>query len=331
MKTKWWVGLLAAVIAAGCVPSLHPWFSDKDVVFEEKLLGVWEQEDEDNLWIFERGDGESKGYQLTITSKEKDPALLQAHLFKINGKFYLDMYPAEDSLESSNDFFKIHLAGMHQLLRIDAIQPTVQFRMLNPETIGKMLKEKPDLIDHESPEDDEGILLTAATEKLQKFLAENSDAEKFYSEANTLTRRNPLFTEKDFGFEPKLAGQWIDDDDTICICEAVNKESYRVTAIRSKEKGTEVSRYGCAIVTIHQRRFVAVYEGREVDINGGSDADRTPDLLLWIEQVEPTPVYRVIDYSDAAEIVKMNDEPFKQAMDKLPKLRWTPLVPAEKK
>lgn len=331
MKTKWWVGLAAAILAAGCVPSLHQWYTDKDVVFEEKLLGVWEQENEDNLWIFEKGDGESKGYRLTITSKEDDPALLVAHLFKINGKPYLDMYPADDCLENSNDFFKIHLAGMHQLLRIDSIQPTVQFRMLNPDTIGKMLKDKPDLVAHESPEDDEGVLLTAATEKLQKFLVENADKENFFAETNTLTRRNPLFAQKDFGFEPKLIGRWIDDDGTVCISQAVNNQGYRILAIRSKDKGPEVSRYSGAVVTINQRRFVAAYEGRTITVSSGSDADRTPDLMLWIEQVEPTPQYRVMNYSEAAEILKMNDEPFKSAMEKLPKVRWTPLVAAEKK
>jgi DNA-binding MarR family transcriptional regulator len=38
-----------------------------------------------------------------------------------------------------------------------------------------------------------------------------------------------------------------------------------------------------------------VYEGaRTIAVSGGSDADRTPDLLLWIEQVDPIPQYRVM-------------------------------------
>ncbi len=332
MKTKWWIGLVAAVLIAGCVPSIHPWFKDEDVVFEEKLLGVWEQENENNIWVFEKGDGEKKEYRLTILSKEKIPSVFQATLFKLDGKFYLDSFPGSESLRNTNEFFQTNIIGVHQLYRLDSIEPTMQFRILNPDTIGKMLKEKPDLIAHESPRDDEAVLLTAATEKLQKFISDHADEEKFLSETNTLKRRTPLFTEKDFGFESKLVGRWIDADGTICIIEGVNNQSYRAIAIRSNAEKTEITNYGAAVVTINSRRFVAVYEGiQAVKVSSGTDADRTPDLLLWIEQMDPVPQYRVIEYAQAAEILKMNDEQFKSAVEKLYKVRWIPLVPAEKR
>ena len=333
MNLKWMIAAVTVCLMAGCVPSLHPWYADKDVTFEEKLLGVWDQEKDNNLWTFEKGTGESKGYRLTIVSKdkEKEPALLEAHLFKINGKSYLDMFPAGDSLDKANDFFKLHITGLHQLLRIDSIQPTVQFRMLNPDTIGKMIKAKPDLLAHEAPGDGDGVLLTASTEKLQKFIAEHTDEEEFFGGTNDLTRRSPLFAEKDFSFEPKLVGRWIDSDGAVCFCDSVNNQSYRITTIRSKPDNTEVTRYGCAAVSINNRRFLAAYEGRGVTVSGGSDADRTPDLVVWIEQMEPNPQYRVMSYAEAAGIVKMKDEEFKTAVEKLPKVRWIPLVPAEKK
>jgi hypothetical protein len=333
MKSKWMIAAVAVCLAAGCVPSVHPWYADKDVTFEEKLLGTWKQDKEDTLWTFEKGEGESKGYRLTIISKDKDkdPALLEAHLFKINGKMYLDTYPGSNALYSSNDFLKFHLAGTHMLYRLDTIQPTIEFRTLNPDTIGKMLKDKPELIAHESPSGNDGVLLTAPTEKLQKFIAEHAEDEKFFGEANALTRRSPLFAEKDFGFEPKLVGRWIDGDGTVCISEAVKNESYRIIAIQSTPEGAEVHHFSAAVATINNRRFVSVYESaREIAVSGGSDADRTPDLLLWIEQVEPTPQYRVMEYAEAAEIVKMNDEQFKSAVEKLAKVRWTKLVEEKK-
>ncbi len=329
MKSKWMVSVLVACLLGGCVPSLHPWFTDKDVVFEEKLLGAWKQKDEDNLWIFEKGEG--KEYRLTITSEDKEPSLFEANLVKIGGKMYMDLCPGENSLESTNEFFRIHLLPVHQLLRIDSIQSTVEFRLLNPDTIQKLLEAKPNLLAHESPGDDDGILFTASTEKLQKFIVDHTDDENFFAEANTLTRRTPLFSEKDFTFEPKLAGRWIDNDGTIYASDAVNNQFYRILAIRSKPEGPEVQRYGGAIVTINRRRFIAAYRGRwDITVSGGSDADRTPDLLLWIEQVEPTPQYRVMDYNEAVETLKLNDEQFKSAMEKFMQVRWIPLVSAEK-
>jgi hypothetical protein len=331
MNTKWMITAVAVCLAAGCVPSLHPWYADKDVTFEEKLLGAWQQEKEGNLWIFEKGEGEKKFYRLTIVSKDKIPSVLEATLFKIDGKMYLDMSPGSGSLENTNEFFQIHILRVHQLLRIDSIQPTVQFRMLNPDSIGEMLKDKPELVAHESQSGNDGVLLTASSEKLQKFIANNTDNEEFFGGENELTRRSPLFAEKDFTFDPKLVGRWIDGDGTVCFSEAVNNQSYRILAIRSTPEGAKVRHYSAAVVTINKRSFVAVYEGgRAIAVSGGSDADRTPDLLLWIEQVEPTPQYRIMEYAEAAGILKMNDEQFKSAMEKLSKVRWTKLVEEKK-
>ena len=164
MNSKWMIAALAVCLSAGCVPSLHPWYADKDVTFEEKLLGVWDQEKDNNLWTFEKGDGEKKFYRLTIVSKDKIPSVLGATLFKVNGKMYLDTFPGSESLQNTNEFFQTNIVGVHQLLRIDSIQPTIQFRMLNPDSIGKMLKAKPDLLAHESPGEGDGVLLTAPTE-----------------------------------------------------------------------------------------------------------------------------------------------------------------------
>ena len=43
MKIKKPFLCLLAVLLGGCVPSLHPLYTEKEIVFEEKLLGVWTQ------------------------------------------------------------------------------------------------------------------------------------------------------------------------------------------------------------------------------------------------------------------------------------------------
>lgn len=326
MKTKWWVGLAAVVLLAGCIPSLHPWFMDKDVTFEEKLLGAWGGEDGKGQWIFEKGQDKDPAYRVTIYD-DKEVSILKGTLFKVDGKYYLDTCPVEETLNNLGDFTRMHFLPGHQLFRFDTIEPTIQYRILKPDTITNLLKEKPDLLAHEPVGDSEVALLTAPSEKMRKFLAEHANDEDFFGDSTTLKRLNPLFTEKDFSFEPKLVGRWIDDDGTICISEAVNNQSYRIIGIHFDPEGMEVHHYSAAVVTINNRRFVAVYEGgRPIAVSGGSDADRTPDLLLWIEQTEPTPQYRVIEYAQAAEILKTNDEQFKTAVEKLPKVRWTKLV-----
>ena len=94
--------ILAAILAvtAGCVPSLHPLFTPKDLVFDPALIGVWsEDEEEKETWQFQRVAGDDKSYQLTIKNSKGSIADMRAHLVKLNGRLYLDM--AADSLGKS--------------------------------------------------------------------------------------------------------------------------------------------------------------------------------------------------------------------------------------
>ena len=45
MKTKKFLFYLLAVFLGGCVLSLHPLYTEKDLIFEEKLLGTWAKND----------------------------------------------------------------------------------------------------------------------------------------------------------------------------------------------------------------------------------------------------------------------------------------------
>ncbi len=66
MRTKKLLFHLPAALLAGCVPvmSLHPLYTDKDVIFEEKLLGTWldDPNSPDTAWQFKRTDKGRKLY-----------------------------------------------------------------------------------------------------------------------------------------------------------------------------------------------------------------------------------------------------------------------------
>ncbi len=64
-KYFWFVGAL--VILAGCVPSLHPLYTDKDTVFELALLGKWSEKDSKATWTFTKGN--KKQYNLVLDSR----------------------------------------------------------------------------------------------------------------------------------------------------------------------------------------------------------------------------------------------------------------------
>src|SRR5690242_15393641 len=85
-----------ALLLPACIPSINPFYTDKDVVFEKKLLGTWEEKedaDERDVWKFE--EGKNKAYKLTETQKDGRQGEFDAHLFKLKQEYFLDIITAD--------------------------------------------------------------------------------------------------------------------------------------------------------------------------------------------------------------------------------------------
>lgn len=190
MKTKKSFFYLLAGVLVGCVPSLHPLFTNEDVIFEEELLGIWAgEEDSNETWEFQRyGDKDGKRYKMIYTDEEGKEGGFLAALGRINGMLFLDLFPGEAEI-NTNDFYKIHLLGVHTFLKIEQIEPTLQMRAMDPEKMKEMLESDPNLIKHEVlREQDSKIVLTASTKELQRFMLEHSEDEGLFGEATELKR-----------------------------------------------------------------------------------------------------------------------------------------------
>lgn len=181
MKTKKLLFYLLAAILAGCVPSLHPLYTEKELVFEEKLLGTWY--DGKDIWKFE-SDSEEKSYKLTVMIDGKKGEFV-THLVKIDDMLFLDLFPEKPELQA-NDFYKFHLLSVHTFMKIEQIEPILKMRMMDPEEMQGMLKNDPNLVKHEIVED--RIVLTASTEQLQQFMKEHANDEGLFGEPSDLER-----------------------------------------------------------------------------------------------------------------------------------------------
>ena len=195
MKTKKLLFYLLAGLLGSCVPSLHPLYTDKELVFEAKLLGSWGEDDE--VWEFKKGQ-EEKSYDL-ITNEEGKKGEFTVYLVKIQESpktdqekqiarqplLFLDLYPKEPPLET-NDFYKFHLLPVHTFIKIEQIEPTLKMRVMNPDKLKEILEDRPDLIKHEILED--RIVLTASTKQLQKFMLKHAEDEGLFGEPTTLER-----------------------------------------------------------------------------------------------------------------------------------------------
>lgn len=173
-----------ALLLASCVQSLHPLYTEKDLLFEPKLVGTWESEG-GNLWIFLKSG--KKSYDLVYTEKET-PAKFAAHLVKLGSYQFLDLFPT--SIDLKNDLQQAHLLPTHMFFRVWLEKDTLRLAILEHDWLKKMIDENKTNIKHEVV--DKRVVLTASTSALQKFIAQNADDPGAFPRPKTsLTRRRP--------------------------------------------------------------------------------------------------------------------------------------------
>ena len=105
MNKRYLVLLALVALMTGCVPldSLNPLYADKDVVFDQSLLGLWvgPNNGEDGGLEFSPLDEDgAKGYVMTMFDKAKgspdgDKLVFHAHLVNLGGRRFLDVVPEQ--------------------------------------------------------------------------------------------------------------------------------------------------------------------------------------------------------------------------------------------
>ena len=200
------VGLLA-----GCVPSLHPLYTEKELILEEELSGLWSEEKQ--IWKFEANEGE-KSYELTVLDEDLKSGKFIAHLVKLDDSLFLDLFPGELELQANN-FYKIHLLPAHTFLKVDQIKPTLEMRIMNHEELQKMLKDDPNLLKHEIIKDNR-LILTASTKELQQFMKKYGKHKDLFGDAVEFKRlqlREPEEDTEDEHSEEARENESADDSD----------------------------------------------------------------------------------------------------------------------
>jgi len=169
---------------AGCIPSVHPLYTEQDLIFDPALVGEWADKEGKETWTFTKN-GE-KDYKLIYVDREGKAGMFVVHLLKVEDRRFLDFYPDDPELKQ-NDFYKAHLLPVHTFMRIQQGEVTLQMTMLKPDWIKKFLRDNPDAVRHEKMDDT--ILLTAQPKELQAFLIKQEKTADAWDECSPLTRR----------------------------------------------------------------------------------------------------------------------------------------------
>jgi len=177
--------LLLTIILNGCIPSVHPLYTEDDLVFKPEILGTWIESGDEVEWVFE--DSGKNSYIVRITEDGK-LSNLDVHLVKLEDKFFFDFYPGENEhIKDMNGYLSLQFISIHTFAKVIITDEYIEIHRFDPSWLEEILKEEPTLIKHEVTND--YILLTASTHELQRFILDYADVKEAYLEVEMLYRK----------------------------------------------------------------------------------------------------------------------------------------------
>jgi hypothetical protein len=193
MKKRNIVLIAATVLLGACIPSLNPFYTQKDVVFEPRLVGTWQEKektDEPQLWKFE--EDKDKVYKLTVSEKEGKQGEFEAHLFKLKEEYFLDIIATEIGTNVA-DLTTASLIPGHLLFRILQFEPDLKLTGMDYDWLQKYLKENPKALAHHVESDH--ITLTAETKDLQSFVLKHLSEGELFGKPGEMVRKDKAVNE----------------------------------------------------------------------------------------------------------------------------------------
>ena len=212
MNTKKLLCYVFAVLLGGCVPvlSLHSLFTEKDVVFDKKLLGTWVDDPNSPkiTWEFKRADANENAYRLIFSDEEGKKGLFVAHLVKLKDKLFLDVHLGESPVDAVEKlelevlgevkdpnkvnfwvYNTLFLIPAHTFIKINSIEPQLKMLRTDDEKMKEFLKADPNAVKHDFLDDGPSPILTGSTKELQAFIVKYADDSRVFTEAMVLSRK----------------------------------------------------------------------------------------------------------------------------------------------
>ncbi len=188
-----WILLIIPIyfaITVCCAPSLHPIYTEDDIIYDPALIGTWLGEDDEILAIRQH-DALDNAYLMTYTDSDGDIGEFDARLVDIEGYTFLDVYPIPNE-QSEDDHSQYLLIPTHGNVMVTQIEPDFIFVVMDEEWLADYLEDNPDALKHEyanyDPSDQGRLIVTASTEDLQAFLIEHIGTEGAYGDPVTYSR-----------------------------------------------------------------------------------------------------------------------------------------------
>ena len=194
------------IFLSSCLTTLHPIFTEKDLAYDPKLIGVWNTENEGKkgkVIISNLASENSvelpgnisaikqKGYFIIYqdeNGKVSDQYI--AFLARIGKHLYFDYFPADKKGDRKLDeFFGVHFVRMHTSYRVEILKDgSFELSQLDGSYVKSLIDEKKIRISHETDADDNTVI-TASTKELQQYLLKYGDEPSAYRSEKTTFKK----------------------------------------------------------------------------------------------------------------------------------------------
>ena len=195
------LALALIFLFSGCLSTFYPLYTDKDVVFEPRLVGSWNTGKDGKIAVFSQSNSadfanEKPSFQklagkaYTVVFKDNEGNELSkyiAALVKIGKYYYLDYYPSEtNQLKAIEASYKAHFIKLHVFYRVKFNgNDAFEVGQFDESFLRNLIEKKQIRIKHEVGFDG-SYLITAPTEDLQQYVVKYSDTpEAYYKESIT--------------------------------------------------------------------------------------------------------------------------------------------------
>lgn len=187
--------LVLIATLSGCLSTLQPLFTEKDLVFDPRLAGSWKTVKDHTILRYERGSAASfrdlpaamqlladKAYVLTVTDNSTTEEFrYYAFLVKLGNEYYLDYYPAENRWQQGYDaVYKQQLIKMHSIYRLRfTTNNSVEISQFDEKYLRDLIDKNKIRIKHEKYFDG-SYIITASTGELQQYVLKYGDVQDAY-------------------------------------------------------------------------------------------------------------------------------------------------------
>lgn len=176
-----------ALLLTACVPSVYPLYTPETIVFREDLVGIWkEKPDDEAFWKFSKAGTNS--YICVIQEKEES-STLEARLVQLGESLYLDLQPSADSLKGLEEgpFYKAALVRGHLFMKIK-LAGKLELQFVSAKALKALIEAEQEPLDWMGKDQTE-MVLTATTERLQKFFKKHTAAPGLWEEPGILHKQ----------------------------------------------------------------------------------------------------------------------------------------------